>query len=1028
LDQLNNQLKIALLVVGLLGAARMVLAESVTEAWSQRYGTTGGGSEISTAITTDRSNNVIVVGFARDGIVEDAIFTIKYSGAGGTLWTARWGLAFAEFQTAQAVATSTNGNIYVAGYSDRTNGTSDYVILAYSNSGSLLWTNLYHGPGQGNDRATGLAVTANGEVFVTGYSAATNGNPDYATIAYSAAGVALWTNRFDGPGSGWDAATTIALDSLGNVVVSGYSSATNGATDFATVAYSAAGVPLWTNRYDNPSHTSDGGNVIAASSNGIVIVSGSAANSTVVTTIAYSGSSALWTNRCSGNEARTLRVDASGAVILSLQSDYHVVIKYSAGGIPLWTNRLSVYAGGLDIDSSGNVFASGYVIDPQGNRDYQTVAYSTLGVPLWTNRYDSGHEDYAVSLAVAPNGNILVTGDSQGRGMDIVTLAYSILGTALWTNRYDGPGNMDDKPTALAVGGTGHVAVTGTCTGSDGSTDYVTVEYSASGTALWSNYFAGPTHDIDVPIAIAVFANGDVIVTGSSRSDSGNYDYLTVAYSVQGIPLWTNYYGGQGLPDEAKAIGIHTNGVACVTGYSVQGVPESQTVRTYTTIAYASNGSGLWTNHYAETAKFATATALTVDHNGNVTVTGYVGESVASNDVVTIKYSGNGLSLWTNRYEGSSHNEDAPQAVVVDSQGNVFVSGYSAGLGGVINYFVVAYSSAGAPLWTNLYTGPGIYDGPATSVAASKSGNVFVIASSQSPNDPAQSDYLTIAYSTGGVPLWTNRYEAISNWNAYGVGIGTDTDGNVFVSGHSATGFNAQDLTSIKYSADGATLWIKHYDGPAGGTEEMQSCRCVAVGPDGGVLVAGASDGNFRPDTAYDFAVVKYISLPEIASQPVSVTTAVGSSATFTVSATGSASLRYQWIRTGTNLLNGGNIFGATSNTLALANVQMSDSADYRVIITNAFGSVTSLVATLTVIEPMRISVNSIIITNGAFSFGFTNAPGKSFTILTTTNITLPLVNWTVSPGLSEISPGQYRFVDPQPANRTQRYYTVRSP
>src|SRR6185503_17980734 len=132
-----------------------------------------------------------------------------------------------------------------------------------------------------------------------------------------------------------------------------------------------------------------------------------------------------------------------------------------------------------------------------------------------------------------------------------------------------------------------------------------------------------------------------------------------------------------------------------------------------------------------------------------------------------------------------------------------------------------------------------------------------------------------------------------------------------------------------------------------------------------------------------------YISLPEIASQPVSVTKAVGSSATFTVSATGSASLRYRWIRSGTNLLDGGNVFGVTSNTLALANVQMSDSADYRVIITNAFGSVTSLVAMLTVIEPPRISVNSIMITNGAFSFVFTNPPGKIFTVLITTNISL---------------------------------------
>lgn len=68
------------------------------------------------------------------------------------------------------------------------------------------------------------------------------------------------------------------------------------------------------------------------------------------------------------------------------------------------------------------------------------------------------------------------------------------------------------------------------------------------------------------------------------------------------------------------------------------------------------------------------------------------------------------------------------------------------------------------------------------------------------------------------------------------------------------------------------------------------------------------------------------------------------------------------------------------------------------------------------------------ILDNGSFQFAFTNTPGASSGVLATTNLALPLSNWTPLAGLTEVSPGQFQFTDPQAANAPQRFYRVRSP
>ena len=106
---------------------------------------------------------------------------------------------------------------------------------------------------------------------------------------------------------------------------------------------------------------------------------------------------------------------------------------------------------------------------------------------------------------------------------------------------------------------------------------------------------------------------------------------------------------------------------------------------------------------------------------------------------------------------------------------------------------------------------------------------------------------------------------------------------------------------------------------------------------------------------------------PTIASQPQSATNVLGTTASFSVTASGSTPLAYQWRFYGTNLS------GQTSATLSLSNVQTNQAGPYTVVVTNVVGSLTSQVATLTVLVPPTLasqpqSTTNVLGTTATFS------------------------------------------------------------
>src|SRR5205814_9191228 len=91
-----------------------------------------------------------------------------------------------------------------------------------------------------------------------------------------------------------------------------------------------------------------------------------------------------------------------------------------------------------------------------------------------------------------------------------------------------------------------------------------------------------------------------------------------------------------------------------------------------------------------------------------------------------------------------------------------------------------------------------------------------------------------------------------------------------------------------------------------------------------------------------------------------------GSNAMFSVTATSADPLNYQW------QFNGGNLLSANNSTLTIASCQSSNAGNYRVIVSNSGGSVTSAVATLTVGLPPTITnqpASQGISANGTVTF-----------------------------------------------------------
>ena len=474
----------------------------------------------------------------------------------------------------------------------------------------------------------------------------------------------------------------------------------------------------------------------------------------------------------------------------------------------------SIHTGELEVpDGVDNNCVDG--IDEDYGRELVWDAHCVGLLPL-------GGGNMAWDMAVDSLGNAYVTGTGGWveQSGNYLTIKYDPYGNELWKAWYDGPGHQSDQAAAIEVDASGNVYVTGESEGEEYyPEDYATVKYDTDGNQVWVARYDGPQHETDQARDIAVDPWGNVYVTGQSAQSSspGGDDYVTIKYSPNGEELWTARYDGtNGWTDGANAMALDESGNVYVTGFS-SGIGYD-----YATVKYDTDGNQVWVARYNNLQNDTNeATAIAVDHDGCVYVTGYSDVGAYDWDYTTVKYDPYGNEVWAMAYAGPGNGQDEPVAIAVDPIGDVVVTGKSEGLDTAEDFATIKYDGMyGIQIWERRYNGPGNDSDEAMDMALDVYGNIYVTGISGILAQ-LQGDFATLEYDPQGNLVWEARYKSPNSLASLPSAIAVDAYQNVYVAGWTAKPLSF-DYTTIMYS-NGALRCVDH-DGDGYGDPASLLC------------------------------------------------------------------------------------------------------------------------------------------------------------------------------------------------------------
>jgi len=412
------------------------------------------------------------------------------------------------------------------------------------------------------------------------------------------------------------------------------------------------------------------------------------------------GQTEVWVNHYSGvgsqNEAKAIASAPDTTVVVtgfSVGTDYSrdiytIKIRRSDGG-QVWAKRWSGAAGSRDeasavaVDNSGNVFVVGRTYTSATDTDFVVIKYNgSDGTELWVRTYNNLGVDVAQAVVADQSGGCFVTGYSNAASgntnQDYLTIHYDAAGGVRWVSRLDGTGHWHDYPTAMMLGDSGYLYVTGySWGGSTSQYDYLTVKLDTlDGNAVWTRRYDGTAISPKSDYAYGITQDDSqyVYVTGSAGEEGTWYDATTIKYTPAGTVVWINRFDAGWLGTEGGGSVKVDKSFNVYVGGTVHDPIDD--MLDFLTFRINQDNTVPWFQTYdGGVEDDDSLTAMVVDDRGNVYVTGWTVAYGSDYDWMTIKYNSNGGKIWSARH-ATFGDDDAPFGAVMDEYGDVYITGY----------------------------------------------------------------------------------------------------------------------------------------------------------------------------------------------------------------------------------------------------------------------------------------------------------------------------------------------------------------
>jgi len=188
----------------------------------------------------DGQENLLVVGNTLQAAGNTDIITTKFDRDGGVLWEKTFAGPTNGYDYGVALSLDNQDNVFVAGVVSTASGQSAVQLIKYNSNGSLLWSSLW-GNNVGNlyDLPTSITLDDSGNIIVIGATINSALKTDWILLKFDPTGSLLWDKTFDYAGH-HDLPTQVVVNPSNDIEVLGFSENAPASVNFVRVAFSGS--------------------------------------------------------------------------------------------------------------------------------------------------------------------------------------------------------------------------------------------------------------------------------------------------------------------------------------------------------------------------------------------------------------------------------------------------------------------------------------------------------------------------------------------------------------------------------------------------------------------------------------------------------------------------------------------------------------------------------------------------------------------------------------------------------------------